>query len=541
MKLKINLKNKKILITSLAVIVVLVITAVSSFVASADNVTIKEDINPDLTYVQIKGEYESWDTSKTSSYHHESGSSIYKMITNSYNVWWGTDDFDFAYKEYNFNFGSKAELTVETTITQLGPQLFMNAACGIMIRSGLGNDASCVNLQIRPGDYIAVYRTADGTGCMAGPRGEITPKMPIKLKMVLKNGKVTCYWANGGGTYAKLSPSLNFIHGEKIYVGLEAYSGVQENIDTVVFDGLSIKIDAPEGTKYEEPTGGGGVVEEEEKVVLPDDNIVSDEVLLRETFSDGDILTNTDENKAVYNPIWRTDCEDTNETVILNETKDNYFLRKDFDTAYYVADKVNGTDPRDWSDYSFEADVFINSAHLEDEAKNLTFMTRFMDTAQYGYRYYAVYFNKGNRLSIGRVLGKANIGHEPTNLQNSEGAILCSHKENCDCVVNYELDYFGKENADRWVKIKIVCFDNTITVYWDGKQVLKYTDNTKYCIGRGSVGIYSNGIGADIDNIVVRKIEDYYGETYDNKICSNWDQPVPDIVKEYVENKWYKY
>ncbi|MBQ9965470.1 MAG: hypothetical protein IJP22_01915 [Clostridia bacterium] len=544
-------KNKKlILCISLVVVFAIVVSVASSMTAFAGNVTILEDINPDLIYKQIKGEYESWDTTQTSYYEHESGSSKYKMVTNAYNVWWTTDDVDFAYKEYNFNFGSKAELTIETTITELGPQEFMNAACGIMIRSSLKNDASCVNMQIRPGDYIAVYRTSDGTGAAAGPRGEITPKMPIKLKMVLKNGKVTCYWANAGGTYAKLAPSLNLIHGDTVYVGLEAYSGVQANIDTVVFDGLNIKIDAPEGTKYDEPSVGGDDVEEEEKVVLPDDNIVSDEVLLKETFSDGDIQPVEDEKKATYNANWKTNCTDLNETIVLNEEKDNYYLKKDFDTNYYVADKVMKKDPRDWSDYSFEADVRINSAHLESEAKNLTFMTRFMDTAQYGYRYYAIYFNPiketedefFGRLSIGRVLGKANIGHEPTNLEDSEGKVLCGHDDSeCDCVVNYELDYFNKENADRWVKIKIECFDNTITVYWDGKQVLKYTDNTKYCIGRGTVGVYSNGIGADVDNIVVRKMEDYYGESYDNKICSNWDEPVPDIVKHYVEKGWYTY
>ena len=112
---------------------------------------------------------------------------------------------------------------------------------------------------------LVAYLVSDGAGSSQGPTiNNITPTFPIKLKLVVKNGKVTCYYAMNDGAYVKLSPSIPFVYGESLYVGLEAYSGVLDYIDNVEFDGLSVKIDAPEGTKYDEPTGdvGGGVVEE---------------------------------------------------------------------------------------------------------------------------------------------------------------------------------------------------------------------------------------------------------------------------------------
>lgn len=513
---------KKRLILAIAVILVVSLSVVTGFVASADNETILEDKNPNLTYLQVKGEYESWDTTKTSFYTHENGSSKYGFQTNAYNVWWTTDDFDFAYKKYNFNFGSKAEMTIETTITELGPQLFANAACGIMVRSGLSNNASHVNLQIRPSQVLVAYRVSEGAGSSQGPTiNNITPTFPIKLKMVVKNGKVTCYYAMNGGAYVKLSPSIPFVYGESLYVGLEAYSGVQEYIDKVEFDGLSVKIDAPEGTKYDEPSGDISSGEaEEEREVLTDDNIYPEDTLLAETFSDGEV---EGDDKTVYNATWKNNCLDTRESILMNEDKTNYYLKKDYDSTYFVADSVNKTNPRYWADYSFESDVYIYKDVLEDEAKNLTFMMRFNDISQYGYYYYAVQLHDGNKISIGAVLGRGSIGFSPTILETKD------------------FEYLSSDIAEKWARVKIVCFDNTITVYWNGQEIISYTDNTNNVMGTGSVGIWSSGLGVELDNILVRNIEDYYGDTFDNTICANWDEERPSIVDKYVENGWLNY
>ena len=50
----------------------------------------------------------------------------------------------------------------------------------------------------------------------------------------------------------------------------------------------------------------------------------------------------------------------------------------------------------------------------------------------------------------------------------------------------------------------------------------------------------ANNAAVKVDNIEVIKEDDLLGGDYDNKICGNWNMPIPDIIN-YFDEKQYAY
>lgn len=92
--------------------------------------------------------------------------------------------------------------------------------------------------------------------------------------------------------------------------------------------------------------------------------------------------------------------------------------------------------------------------------------------------------------------------------------------------------------------LKVSALDNVFDVYLDDMTtpVLTYTDTnpgtsvTNDAHLKGCIGIWTQAATVQIDNIVVRKLNDPLGGDYDNDIMGNYDQPIPDWIAE----RYYK-
>ena len=112
-------------------------------------------------------------------------------------------------------------------------------------------------------------------------------------------------------------------------------------------------------------------------------------------------------------------------------------------------------------------------------------------------------------------------------------------------LVQKELNYL--ENLGTENTLKVETFDNNIKVYWNGECIIDFTDTLQTIgnvqrydiISKGCVAIKTFDTCVSIDDIVVKKLNDYVGGDYDNKIKGNWNDPLPDYLETYSENKWY--
>ena len=88
--------------------------------------------------------------------------------------------------------------------------------------------------------------------------------------------------------------------------------------------------------------------------------------------------------------------------------------------------------------------------------------------------------------------------------------------------------------------MQIDVIDNKITVYWDDKQIAYGEDNdtSKFFNGFGGIGLYSDKATVSVDNIYVRKLEDYLGGDYDNYIGGKFDEKTPDYIDKHIKNNW---
>ncbi len=508
------MKNKiRNIIIFLCATLLLVCAIFSTNLVSADNVVILEDVNPTLQKKAI-GDGDPWQA-KTE-YKEENGK--YIIDTDGFCIWYEQDDFDYFYKQYAFNYGKKAVLSVETTV-ESWERAFTTSSAGIVIRSSLKADASTVFLHIRQKGVCAIYRAADGTSAKV-VNTEIA-SYPMSLKVEITKNVAYCYYKTArSDKWVKLPATIPFVYGETIYTGLGAHA-TEQVMSEAVYDGFKVTVEAPEGTKPVEPGQSGEEVqpEEEEKVELPEDIIAeTEDLLLYETFTDGDIFP---EEATVKNPLWTTNNAEPN--IMLNEDKtDRYMFLEMENKNYYFTGNEN-----DWYDYSTQFDVNFSQASANTEINIFDFYVRRRFSLFNGVFYYGIRFETD-----------INTGKGTLSLISDEYAKIGDAPF---VRAQVDLDYISENFAGKKHTIKIDAFDNIISVYLDdmSKPILEYTDTESQIFkGNGGVGFYSDAAVVSVDNIIVRKLDDAVGGDYDNQINGNFDKQIPEFVDKFAENGW---
>ena len=105
----------------------------------------------------------------------------------------------------------------------------------------------------------------------------------------------------------------------------------------------------------------------------------------------------------------------------------------------------------------------------------------------------------------------------------------------------YDLILSGKKN-----NLRMDLLDNTIKIYWNDEEVISYVDdlsentnaNRIEIPAYGNIGVYGSNVTVNVDNIMVRKLEDPLGGDFDNFIGGRWNEPISkELYQYYIDNK----
>lgn len=522
--------------TAALLVACILISCVTVFAAIGDNEVIHTDRDPLLTKEAI-GDGDPWQAVTTFNQNEMSSKDrrLYDVKTDGYVLWFDHDDFDYFYKPYYFGYGRKASMSVETTVDSWEMPA-QTASAGIALRSSLDKSAATAFLHCRQEGIFFVYRANDKAAGYSTPvKSGAKPIYPVRLKMVVENHKVKCYYANNGSdTFVEIDGSYTFNYSENIMVGLGTHSTVQKQA-TAVYEGLDISISAPKGTEYKEYGSGSdnpSSSDTSSTVSLPEDLPITDDVLFAETFTDGSMLKG-EESKT--NPVWDTNNKTPDENIQLDSDNLNRYLLLDSDGYYYFAGN------RKMSDYRLNMDVNFSKESPRNEKNQFRVYVRHRYSPMTGHYYYYIDFTWDADKKQGSVnICKGYHNSNPINGIYPEGPTgkEISNGENAKAI--YRFDYLAEEKLGLNHDLQIDVIDNKITVYWDDKQIAYGEDNdtSKFFNGFGGIGLYSDKATVSVDNIYVRKLEDYLGGDYDNYIGGKFDEKTPDYIDKHIKNNW---
>ncbi|MBP3626487.1 MAG: hypothetical protein J6J39_00395 [Clostridia bacterium] len=518
----ISFKRNSIFVFSLLLAIFLIINMF--FInSSAEKVVVEEVTDPDLQFAHIvSGNY--WN----SRYDFKQSGSKYTLSTNCRSAWEAADDIDFGYQKFNFNYGKTGKLTAQTTVESWNGS-YVSASAGILLRSSLKPGAASVFLNARPEGIFLLYRFNDDVAYAKGQTYSVSLNKsyyPVQLKVELENNYVRASYKTAKDTTWKTFSSLTpcVIKTGEIYAGIAAHSSIENNYETAVFNGFSAVVEAEEGYENEAPDEP---VEEEDDTLIVEDLPLTSDTILRETYSDNSVFEG---EESVQNPIWETNVLIPE---IITEERTNRYLHLTYldRNAYYFAGN------RSWTDYSLQMDLTFPKDIMELSENRFYIYTRMQDIAQYGYNSYVVelatldptFDTRRSVIRLGRISSQPKI-------------IADSIDKNITWLATQELDYLKDLGTTNTIKIETL--DNKITVYWNGNIIegLTFTDEDASANLIGTIGIGGDDVSVNVDNILVRKLNDPLGGDYDNKIRGKYDDPIPDYIKQYADNKWkYSY
>lgn len=525
--------------------------------ANAEEKIVQQVKDTSLKCVQIHGmdadKPNAWENGPNCSYSENLDEKNYKLVTNAFNPWFTQDSVSFAYTEMSYVYGEEGRLVLETQLNSWTAAASVEACAGIMFRSSLNPGAMNVMMHCRPSRIMFTYRAADNSGSAKSRIITTTIRYPVKLKMELYEGYVSCFYQQAGDSdYVRVGDAPFSISGT-VYAGFAAGTNAETEYATADYTGFNCYLAVPEGATPIDPStsSGSSSTSSGPEPLDTEDPEVYDNVLLRETFSDGTLeapenndgifeTKDVEENgkvlkkQIVSNPVWTYNVKNKPNIVTNEQNTNRYLYDKRTANAYYFAGDQH------WADYSMSLDFTFTEDYTEDMKNEFYVYVRNTDIDQYGVHNYAVAFRKKrinnktvNCMSIARRAGGTYTA-TPIDVTSSVTSFVEGD------VVDYEFDYLADENINVTHNLKITAFDNVITVYLDGTQCLRYTDVSTEVKGFGNIGFMSNNAAVKVDNIEVIKEEDLLGGDYDNKICGNWDMPIPDIIG-YFKEKGYTY
>ncbi len=532
-------KNKKLLVRIIALACAVVTIAAAFAVGNVLNVSAAEfhEEGPELTLASIQGDAES--NKFQDAYDHTStltqGDGKYTIDTNSFVAWFPQDDVAFAYKYYGVSAAGddyiEATVTADYFTNPDGSAFDLtkeahNPSTGLMFRSSLENDAAFIFLHVRNGgDIYLCYRDPSFEylySCTHQVGKSVTSKdYPLQFKMKLKAGLVQIeYKGVNDAAWSKFTPVKIPAFRNGIYAGLCAHSGAQAQTLRATFTDLKMEGIASLG----EPEGGGGEVKPTEEPVLPDEELPNPEnVMLRETFTDGSFNNG---NEAVNNPIWTRFPE---AFLKIQNLQGNRVLYAEYGDDWDVAGETS------WTDYSASLEMQFHDSNVEEDFSAIGLIVRHVTNIFYGYENYIVTVQNGHKICVYENFLQTRVDLNAANIM-AEFDLREIYGDAEFTLIGDGLTHI----------LKVDCLDNTLTIYFDGEKIGTYTDNHDrtnsgngsdiYAVNSmGQVGIIFKNVFGWADNLVVRDIEDPLGGDYDNKICGNWDKPIPDYIAERGE------
>ena len=522
--MKTNKKKASAVIAGIFALV-MIITSIGTITASAE--VIYEEQNPIFQnfklyngkmtiltdYYEPEGELTQYDEATDS----------YSITTNAFAMWEQQDHIAYAFNDYSLAYGDQSKITIETEIlshqpVDEGKTMHENASIGICMRSDDDMSSKEIYLHCRSNLIQMVYRSKDGANTAYCGQNFSIPisSYPLYLKMERSGNAIRCSVRFADSDKWQSFPTQYINLGDTIVAGMAAHACYRDIPIISKFTNYHVTVEGPEGSQYTPP---GGNEEEEEKVEnpLPEDPKVTDDILFRETFTDGSFTNKSEDGKEhVDNPIWtdQYSIDGYIEGATIETEGDNRFWHRNFSSDTYFFPN------NEWTDYSMSVDLKFGEETIADGDNMVDLYVRFRaarDTGFYGYRFA---FSNGKNIILYKIGGR----RDP-----QMTAMSCAQTE-----FNY-IDY-------DWCTWKVTAFDNVLTLSRIGAdgvetEVLSFTDLSQdgnFSVNaKGGIGIGSNGADIYVDNIIVRKIVDLMGGDWDNTIGGNWDDPIPDYIRDY--------
>ncbi len=540
---RIKLTKKKLAVMlSVLLVAVCLGTVAMSFSSKAEAF---DDTNPELEFISIQGNAETY--KDVSAYDHEStfeqGDGKYTITTNSFVEWFPQDDVAFAYKYYGVrpsgNDTIEASVTVDYFTNPNGDAFDLSQGAhhpstGLEFRAGLDNTSAFIYVHVRDaGQIVVVYRDSNYSTHLYGCTNQngktyTASDYPLQFKMVYKKGTVQVQYKSAAAEkWNKFTPVSMSDFSTGVYAGVCAHSGAPNQRMKATYTDLKM-------SGYASLSGSGGSTGGGDESVAPaepaDEDIPLKElenyenILLRETFTDNS-LSNTPEK--LENPVWS----------ILSTRADVSVATMDGDRRLFAeyANTYDLVGEKDWTDYSVEMDVEFTEDCAEDASNIVGIIGRHVPNIFYGHQDYMVTIQGGHKICLYKNFNKKTVAI-------SAGSIM----ETVDLRDIYEDESFTVLGDGIAHHLKAEFFDNTVTVYFDGIEVLAWEDTgtIKDSVGSamltnpnvGQVGVILNGVYAYVDDIIVRSMTDDLGGDYDNKIGGNWNEAIPDYIKENGES-----
>lgn len=436
----------------------------------------------------------------------------YGIDTDAFVAWYTTDDIAMLYRQYKVGNTSDDRLTIECTVQSqtplnAGTSLYSTASSGIMMRGSVKDSESgfaSVYLHTRATGVDIVYRPNNGEQTYHVSSG-VVPQYPVTLRMEKVGKAYACYFKNANMSSFKLIAKVGANITGAVYGGIASHcSDVKAPISSVFKNYTAVGV----GT-LDIPDDSGLSSSGPEKIDV-EDPPMTDKTLLQETFTDGSM---TDGEEAINNPIW-TDPEGE---IVTDEGKTNRRWYQAF------SDSTAPIGSQYWTDYSVSMDYEIADGVSDMGDDKLILWTRHKDIDPYGY--YGVGFSIETKVSLD---SDGNTTVTPVLVvyrRYRNGAKIIGSVQ--QTVEIPKMIGTGVHN------IKVDCLDNTFTVYIDGNLITTYADeNTSPCL-RGCIAIQTQEIECYLDNIIVTKIDDPHGGDYDNYIGANYNEDIPDYIKDF--------
>lgn len=483
----------------------------------------------------------------------ETDDAKYTIQSNTFVAWYANDDIAFAYNQFNIGDSSSDYLSYEMTVHSQKPitagysTLPTNASVGIMMRdSMLGNGAE-VFLHIRPEAIMMVFRMNSGDELSQAVYTSIPEQYPVELKLERKGKLFTGYFRKvGDEKWSKVGSCAALFNGPT-YAGIATHS-CDRNVTTesVVTDvAISGKGTWTKGGDSSD-TSSGGSSSETPVTPGPEDAPIDSNILLKETFSDGTLKT-PELNDGVFelkevvegsqkvqkrdltNPVWKNPSS----TNIVTLDDGNRVLFKDYVDGYdFIGDSK-------WTDYKTSLDVqFTELCNIQTDNVFELFV-RHLSQEMYGCFDYGVRIENYNVVSSSGNLQYDDLG----NIKRGIRIVLARRQRANYTAAGTTLATYNIDNImgdGLFHNLAVSALDNCITVEFDGKEVIKYTDESYISSLTGQIGILTSGTSVYIDNITVEKLDDPLGGDYDNYIGGRFNEPTPDYIGD-MEIPYYDF
>lgn len=387
------------------------------------------------------------------------------LTTDGTDIWQVSDNGSFYCTDtYDFLYGDCSIASVSAEVRQI--QLVKGegdgaGAFGIMMRAGLEADDPTVFFRIGQGGASGVtYRDKKGSTTKWKPIGTLAAPCKIKLTRQGDNFMAAVYKEKEWETVAIVNSEM----GEKIYVGVAGFSHSADSYLKGTFSDIQ---SGSEGSY--DPSIFSGY--EETETPTPD-------MLLRENFGDGSLI---DGDESVLNPIW--------------QGAPKYYLteRDENDDLWILRNGAVGAMSvyKPWTDYEATVNAKFKG-HLD--ADKLELRVRANNNVWFDDRFYGVSLNSGNKLTLRKGASQ------------NKGSIIF------ETLAEKEIpDYRTGEE----IELKVRAFDNCITAYLNGEEILTYADLKRPFL-TGGVSVYVETANVALRRVTVNKLQDKLGEDYDN-------------------------